>query len=461
MEDMILEKLITDETYSNRAIEVIQERFFSGEDERRICQLIKNHWARFSRKPTWDSLFVEAAALHVSEEVNKQINDKLEHLREQRFEVDSEWLIDSTQAWLKNRSVFMAVKDAIFILEGHDKKQTIDSLPQLFENSLSVSLDQSIGHDYFRDAEEQYEYYHSDEVRLPTGIKMFDLITKGGPSRGTFNIFMSTQTGGFKTGTKCHMSANYLMAGKNVAYFSMEMSEQKIRERIDANLLKIDIDNLESLPKDAYLSRISKLKELTHGNLKIKQFPTSSTHVGHMRFLLKQWKAQDGFVPDVIIVDYVNICASQRLKSDAGSFFLIKAIGEELRGLAVEWNAVMWSSTQSNRGGFSSGEDINIDDTSESFGLPNSLDLFLGIITSVEMDARGLIMFKQLKNRYGPITEKNIKFPMGIHKAQMRLHDLSTEDPREQFKENREKAEAVKKLTHEKPPEKSFDTWKF
>jgi replicative DNA helicase len=458
MEDMILERLVSDDTFSNRAAEVIQSKFFSGEHEQKICLLIKDHWTRFGRKPTWDSLEVEASSLHVSEETHKQIIGKIAELRDRESEVDSEWLLKSTQDWMKVRSVNCAVMDAIQILDGRNNKLTMDSLPGLFEEALGISLENSIGHDYFRDAESQHDYYIDDENHISTGLRMFDLITNGGTTRKTLNVFMSTKTGGFKTGTKCHIAAHSVMSGLNVAYFSMEMSENKIRERIDANLLRISVDSVCELPKDAYLSRIGKLKEMTKGTLKIKEFPTSSTHVGHFRFILKQWKAETAFVPDVILFDYLNICASQRIKADAGSFSIGKAVAEELRGLCVEYNAVGWSSNQSNRGGFNSGDDIDLDDTSESFGMPNALDLFLGIITNDELDAKGMLMYKQLKNRYKDLATHK-KFMMGVDKSQMRLFDLPFDDPRDQIAGHRVATKAVEQPKEQK--ESSFKGWNF
>jgi len=336
------------------------------------------------------------------------------------------WAEDTTESWCKERAIYLALMKSIQIADGQDEKHSNDAIPDILKDALSVGFDQHIGHDYIDDSEGRYEYYHRKENKIEFDLEMFNKITAGGISNKTLNIALAG-TGVGKSLFMCHYAASVLLQGKNVLYITCEMAEEKIAERIDANLLNTNIKEVAELPKTVFEKKINKLREKTQGQLIIKEYPTASAHVGHFRSLLSELKLKKNFVPEIIFVDYLNICASSRYRSavNVNSYNYVKAIAEELRGLAVEFDLPIFSATQTTRGGFTS-TDPDLTDTSESFGLPATADLMIALISSDELEELGQIMVKQLKNRYNDPTY-NKRFVVGIDRPKMRLYDCEQE----------------------------------
>jgi len=336
---------------------------------------------------------------------------------------DQEWLMSTTEKWCQDRAIHNAVMESISIIDGKHKSLTKNAMPDLLTKALAVTFDPSVGHDYIEDVEKRYDFYHEDEERIPFDLEYFNQITKGGLPNKTLNIALAG-TGVGKSLFMCHMAGNVLTQGKNVLYITMEMAEERIAERIDANLLNIPLDQLQHITKEMLTSKVDKLASRTNGKLIIKEYPTGSAHTGHFRALLNELKLKKNFVPEMIFIDYLNICSSSRMKGMGGainSYTYIKAIAEELRGLAVEFNVPLVSATQTTRSGFGS-SDPGLEDTSESFGLPATADLMFALISSEELEAQGQIMVKQLKNRYND-PNNNKRFVIGIDKSRMRLID--------------------------------------
>jgi replicative DNA helicase len=334
-----------------------------------------------------------------------------------------DWLLESTESFCQERAVYNAVMDSISILDGKDKNRTKNSIPEILSEALGVSFDSHIGHDFIDDFSERYDYYHRVEEKLPFDLELMNKITRGGLSRKSLNIILAG-TGVGKTLAMCHFAAANLAMGKNVLYITMEMAEEKIAERIDANLLNVASEDLQKLPREMYESKIARLKAKTAGKLIIKEYPTASAHAGHFRHVLNELNLKRNFVPDIIYIDYLNICCSSRIKtgSNVNSYTYIKSIAEELRGLAVERNLPIVSATQTTRSGFSN-SDPGLEDTSESFGLPATADFMIALIRSEDMDDRGQLMVKQLKNRYSDPADLR-KFVVGIDRVKMRLFDV-------------------------------------
>jgi replicative DNA helicase len=337
--------------------------------------------------------------------------------------VTMDWLLESTESFCQERAVFNAVMDSIAILDGKDKNRTKNSIPEILSEALGVSFDSHIGHDFIEDFEERYDYYHRVEEKVAFDLELFNKITRGGLSRKSLNIILAG-TGVGKTLAMCHFAAANLTMGKNVLYITMEMAEEKIAERIDANLLNVASEDLQQLPKEMYQNKIARLRSKTQGKLIIKEYPTASAHAGHIRHLLNELNLKRNFVPDIIYIDYLNICCSSRIKpgSNVNSYSYIKSIAEELRGLAVEKNVPIVSATQTTRSGYTS-SDPGLEDTSESFGLPATADFMIALVRDEEMDERGQIMVKQLKNRYSDPANTR-KFFIGVDRVKMRLFDL-------------------------------------
>jgi archaellum biogenesis ATPase FlaH len=336
---------------------------------------------------------------------------------------DEQWLIDSTEKWCQEKAIYNAIMDSIQILDGTDGKNDKGAIPELLSDALSVSFDPNIGHDYMDDSDSRYDFYHRVEERVPFDLEYMNKITKGGIPKKSLNIILAG-TGVGKSLAMCHMASANLLDGKNVLYITMEMAEEKIAERIDANLLNVTLDDLSALSKDMYDKKIERVRGKTSGKLIVKEYPTASAGSGHFRHLLNELKLKKHFVPDIIYIDYLNICTSSRIKGGAqvNSYTLVKAIAEELRGLAVEFNVPVVSATQTTRSGYSN-SDVGLEDTSESFGLPATADFMVALISSEELEDLGQIMVKQLKNRYGdPNTYK--RFVVGVDRAKMRLFDV-------------------------------------
>ena len=380
---------------------------------------------KYGNQPTKEALSIELDnRKDLTDEEFKSILTIVETLSD--AQVDMQWLVDTTEKFCKDKAVYNAILNGIQIIEGKDKEHTAEAIPSILSEALAVAFDQNVGHDYVEDGENRYEFYHKKEEKLEFDLDYFNRITKGGIPQKTLNIALAG-TGVGKSLFMCHMAASTLMQGKNVLYITLEMAEERIAERIDANLMNITMDDLHDLPKKMFTDRLSKIQTKTNGKLIIKEYPTASAHTGHFRSLLKELALKKSFRPDVIFIDYLNICSSSRFKGNAnvGSYFYIKAIAEELRGLAVENNVPIMSATQTTRGGYAN-SDVGLEDTSESFGLPATADLMFALISTEELESLNQIMVKQLKNRYNdPGTNK--RFVVGIDRARMKLYDCEQE----------------------------------
>ena len=378
---------------------------------------------KYNKLPTLETLQIELQDTSISDDQFTMAMDIVPQLFTKE-PIDENWLLDSTEKWCQDRALYNAVMESISIIDGKHESLTKNALPDILSKALGVSFDKNVGHDYVENAEERYEFYHTEEDRIPFDLDYFNKITKGGTPRKTLNMILAG-TGVGKSLAMCHLSAAALTEGRNVLYITMEMAEERIAERIDANLLNVRIDQLDKMSKDMFTAKVHDLSRKTSGKLIIKEYPTGSAHVGHFRALLNELKLKKQFEPDIIFVDYLNICSSSRMKAMGGSinsYTYIKAIAEELRGLAVEFNVPLWSATQTTRSGYSN-SDVGLEDTSESFGLPATADLMFAIISTEELQQSGQMMVKQLKNRYNDPTQ-NKRFVIGVDRTKMRLFDV-------------------------------------
>jgi replicative DNA helicase len=405
-----------------RVLPFIKPEYFEGVYQqlfREVAQFV----AKYNKLPTAESFKIE---LDESTKFNdEQYRHAVEIIPEifRVEEVDETWLYNRTEKWCQDRALFNAVMESITIIDGKHQKLTKDALPDLLTKALSVTFDTNIGHDYLENVEERYEFYHAQEEKTAFDIDLFNQITKGGLSNKSLNICLAG-TGVGKSLFMCHVAASALNLGKNVLYITMEMSEERIAERIDANLLDVPIDQIEHMSKEMFSSAVNRLKTKTNGKLIVKEYPTGSANANHFRALLNELKLKKGFEPDIIMIDYLNICASARMKmgGSVNSYAYIKAIAEELRGLAVEFDLPIVSATQTTRTGFNS-SDPGLEDTSESFGLPATADLMFALVSTEELEQQGQLMVKQLKNRYND-PNKNKRFLIGIDRSKMRLYDV-------------------------------------
>ena len=417
----ILSNLIHDQDYMRKVIPFINETYFDNFSERNIFKEINNHITKYETLPTKSILGIEIENRNdLSEDMFKECLDVIDKLQEEK--IDQNWLIDTTEKWCKERAVYLALMESIKIADGKDKTRSRDAIPSILSEALSISFDDHVGHDYFGDADARFEFYHRKEDKIAFDLDMFNKITKGGLPRKTLNIALAG-TGVGKSLFMCHQAASSLLNGQNVLYITLEMAEERIAERIDANLFNVDIKSLIDLPKPMYDTKVEKLVKKTHGRLIIKEYPTASAHAGHFKSLLNELSLKKGFSPDIIFIDYLNICSSSRYKgSIVNSYTFIKAIAEELRGLAVEYDVPIVSATQTTRSGFGS-SDVDLTDTSESFGLPATADFMFALISTEELEELNQIMVKQLKNRYNDPT-MNKRFVVGIDRAKMKLYNL-------------------------------------
>ena len=425
LEQTILKNLIYNEEYLRKVLPFIKDEYFTDYAEKVLFKEITEFTEKYNSPPT-----IEAVTLAVQERRNlsedqlEQCNDCLKEIVKNSNETSKmEWLVDKTEKFCQEKAIYNAVLGSISILEGKDKTHDKGSIPQILSDALAISFDSSVGHDYLEDSDSRYDFYHKKEERIPFDLDFFNKITKGGLPKKTLNIALAG-TGVGKSLFMCHVAAGCMVQGKSVLYITMEMAEEKIAERIDANLLNVTLDDLTNLSKEAYDKRVAKLREKTVGKLIIKEYPTASASAIHFRTLLNELNLKKGFIPDIIFIDYLNICCSSRIKSGANvnSYTYVKAIAEELRGLAVEFGVPIVSATQTTRSGFSS-SDPGLEDTSESFGLPATADLMFALISSEELEELGQIMVKQLKNRYNdPGFYK--RFTLGIDRSKMRLYDI-------------------------------------
>jgi replicative DNA helicase len=419
----ILKNLVHNEDFARKTLPFLKEEYFSDSSERQVFKRITDFMTKYNSRPTREAIGIEIeSSSNLSEEEHKRSMELVRNLVEPE-PVIMDWLLESTESFCQERAVFNAVMDSIAILDGKDSNRTKNSIPDILSEALGVSFDSHIGHDFIDDFAERYDYYHRVEEKLPFDLDLMNKITRGGLSRKSLNIILAG-TGVGKTLAMCHFAAANLAMGKNVLYITMEMAEEKIAERIDANLLNVASEDLQKLPRDLYENKIARLKAKTTGKLIIKEYPTASAHAGHFRHVLNELNLKRNFVPDIIYIDYLNICCSSRIKtgSNVNSYTYIKSIAEELRGLAVERNLPIVSATQTTRSGYSN-SDPGLEDTSESFGLPATADFMIALIRSEDMDDRGQLMVKQLKNRYSDPADLR-KFVVGIDRIKMRLFDV-------------------------------------
>ena len=423
IERTALSSLVSNEDYARKVIPHMRADYFSDRAERLVFEEIKAFTEKYSKIPTQTSLEVEVQnRKDLNEEDFRRVIDVIKTLSTE--EVDYDWLVDSTEQFCKDKAVYNAIIEGISIIDGKHKDADVSSIPSILSDALAVGFDNHVGHDYVLDSDSRYDYYHRTETRIPFDLDFFNRITKGGLPPKTLNIALAG-TGVGKSLFMCHMAANCLSQGRNVLYITLEMAEERIAERIDANLMNVSIDDLHDLPKTMFESKIDNIRKSTAGALIIKEYPTASAHVAHFRGLIKELAIKKSFRPEIIFIDYLNICASARFKGSANvnSYTYVKSIAEELRGLAVETNVPIMSATQTTRSGFVS-SDIGLEDTSESFGLPATADLMFALISNEELDDLNQILVKQLKNRYNDPT-LNKRFILGIDRAKMRLFDVS------------------------------------
>lgn len=425
VEQTILKNLIYNDEYTRKVLPFIRPEYFTESSDRKVFNAIHEFVQSYNVPPS-----IEAIALAIKEARNltdvevDRCEETLKEIRETATDKSElQWLVDRTEQFCQEKAIYNAVLGSISILEGKDKTREKGSIPTLLSEALAISFDNSVGHDYLENTDERYDFYHRKEERLPFDLEFFNKITKGGLPAKTLNIALAG-TGVGKSLFMCHVSAGALVQGKNVLYITMEMAEEKIAERIDANLLNVTVDDLMSMPKEMFDRKVSRLREKTVGKLIIKEYPTASASATHFRSLLNELQLKKSFVPDLICIDYLNICCSSRLKAGANvnSYTYVKAIAEELRGLAVEFGVPIISATQTTRSGFTS-SDPGLEDTSESFGLPATADLMFALISSEELEAMGQLMVKQLKNRYNDPNYYK-RFTVGIDRSKMRLFDI-------------------------------------
>ena len=421
LEITILRNLIFNEDFTRKTLPFINEIYFPKIEEKILFQEIDSFVQKYKNLPTKESILIELCnRKDIIEDENRLVKELISQLNPE--DVEQQWLLDTTEKFCKDRAVHNAVLDGIKILDKKDTKRTPEAIPGILADALAVSFDNHIGHDYIEDAEARFKYYHTKEKKYQFDLRYFNKITKGGVPSKTLNIALAG-TGVGKSLFMCHCASAYLAQGLNVLYITLEMAEERIAERIDANLLDTTIDDLHALPKDLYDSKILKVKNKTNGQLIIKEYPTASAHSGHFRALFNELALKKSFRPDVVFIDYLNICASARFKGgNISSYFYIKAIAEELRGLAVEFNVPIFSATQTTRTGFVS-TDIGLEDTSESFGLPATADFMFALMSNEELEQLGQMKVKQLKNRYND-PAINRSFIVGVDRAKMRLYDV-------------------------------------
>jgi replicative DNA helicase len=425
LEQTILKNLIYNEEYLRKVLPFLKTEYFSDLTERTLFNEITSFTETYNTTPS-----IEAVGIAVKERRNltsdevQRCEDYLKEIEaNSKTESEIQWIVDKTEKFCQEKAIYNAVLGSISILDGKDKNHDKGQIPKILSDALAVSFDNSVGHDYLQDSDERYEFYHRTEERIPFDLEYFNKITKGGLPNKTLNVALAG-TGVGKSLFMCHCAAGAMVQGKNVLYLTLEMSEEKIAELIDANLLNVTVDDLMDLPKDMYDKKVAKVREKTTGKLIIKEYPTASASVIHFRTLLNELNLKRSFVPDIIFIDYLNICCSSRIKAGANinSYSYVKAIAEELRGLAVEYNVPIVSATQTTRSGFTS-SDPGLEDTSESFGLPATADLMFALISSEELEELGQIMVKQLKNRYNDPTYHK-RFTLGIDRAKMKLFDI-------------------------------------
>ena len=421
VENLIIKNLLNDEEYVRKTLPFIKSEYFSDSGQRNLFEIILKYFSDYNASPSKEALEIEAGNLkNVSDDQYNSLLEYIKNIDDEKSDLD--WALDTTEKWCKERAIYLALMESIKIADGNNKEKGPEAIPSILSDALAVSFDNHIGHDYIEDYEQRYESYHKVDAKIPFDLEMLNKITKGGLVNKSLNVALAG-TGVGKSLFMCHVASSCLMQGYNVLYITMEMAEEKIAERIDANLLNVNIQDLAQLPKMMFENKVNRIAKKTQGKLIVKEYPTASAHVGHFRALLNDLSLKKSFRPDIIFVDYLNICASSRYKGSANinSYTLVKSIAEELRGLAVEAEVPIVSATQTTRSGYGS-SDVDLTDTSESFGLPATADLMFALISTEELEQLGQIMVKQLKNRYNDLSV-NKRFVVGIDRAKMRLYD--------------------------------------
>lgn len=422
IEKVILQNLANDDVFMRKVIPFLKRDYFIDSNEKIVYDKIKNFIDEYNVIPTKDALVIASQNdKSLNEDQYKEVVELIHEL--EPTDHNKDWLYKETEKFCKDKAIYNAILQSISIIDGRDTARSEDGIPQLLQDALGVCFDNNVGHDYIESADKRYEFYHRVESRVPFDLEYFNKITNGGMPNKTLNVCLAG-TGVGKSLFMCHVAASVLAQGKNVLYITLEMAEERIAERIDANLMNITMDQLKDLPKTIFDNRIEKIRAKTEGTLIIKEYPTTGAHTGHFKALLNELQLKKQFKPDIIIIDYLNICASSRFKGGANinSYTLIKSIAEELRGLAVEENLPILSATQTTRGGYGN-TDVELTDTSESFGLPATVDFMFALISTEDMEKMNQLMVKQLKNRYNDPTI-NKRFVIGVDRAKMKLYDL-------------------------------------
>ncbi len=455
IETTIIRNLIHNEDFSRKVIPFIEPSYFENRSEKIIFEEISSFIVKYGSAVTIEALNIEVEnRSDVTDDEVKEIREMNQYLNDSP--VDQQWLLDVTEKWCRDRAIYLALMESIQLADGKDDKKGRDAIPSILSDALAVSFDNNIGHDYLLNYEDRYDFYHKKEEKIEFDLEYFNKITKGGLPNKTLNIALAG-TGVGKSLFMCHHASSVLLQGRNVLYITMEMAEEKIAERIDANLLDVSIQNLNDLPKSTFEKKVINISKKTQGHLIIKEYPTASAHAGHFKTLLNELALKKSFKPDIIFIDYLNICASSRYRagSNVNSYSYIKAIAEELRGLAVETNVPVVSATQTTRSGYGS-SDVDLTDTSESFGLPATADLMFALISTEDLEGLNQLMVKQLKNRYNDPTIFK-RFVIGVDRAKMRLYDCE-QKAQEDILDNGSEEEYNK---DEKVSKKTFAEFKF
>ena len=454
IETTIISNLIYNEEYCRKVLPFIKTQYFNDKKERVVFETVCEFVVKYGKMITKEILHIELDnRKDISDSELADSNQIVENISDNSS--DYQWLLDTTEKWCRDRAIYLALMESIQIADDESEKQNRDAIPHILSEALSVSFDHNIGHDYIKDFESRFEFYHREEEKIPFDLEFFNKITKGGLPNKTLNVALAG-TGVGKSLFMCHLASSVLLQNKNVLYITLEMSEEKIAERIDANLLNVNIQSLMNLSHSDFETKITKLSKKTQGKLIIKEYPTASAHSGHFKSLLNELSLKKSFKPDIIFVDYLNICSSSRYKGSAvNSYTYVKSIAEELRGLAVENNVPIVTATQTTRSGYGN-SDVDLTDTSESFGLPATADLMFAIISSEELENLGQIMIKQLKNRYNDPTIFK-RFVIGIDRAKMRLYDVD-QSAQKEIVDSGQDLEYNKSSS---PVKKSFEEFKF
>ncbi len=455
IEFLVLKNLLYNEEYLRKTIPFLKPEYFQDTNQKVVFQEIFEFVTQYNELPTKEILSIE---IEKRKDINEDSFKEVTHLVSclDNDPTDFEWLVDTTEKWCRERAIYLALLDSIAIADGNDKEKTPDAIPSILSDALAVSFDNHIGHDYLQDYEERYDSYNRKEDKIEFDLEYFNKITKGGLPNKTLNIALAG-TGVGKSLFMCHVASSVLLQGKNVLYITLEMAEEKIAERVDSNLLNVNIQEIGDLPKPMFESKVTSIAKKTQGTLIIKEYPTASAHAGHFKALISELSLKKSFKPDIIFIDYLNICASSRYRGNANvnSYSYIKSIAEELRGLAVEANVPIVSATQTTRSGFGS-SDVDLTDTSESFGLPATADLMFALISTEDLEGLNQILVKQLKNRYNDPTIFK-RFVVGIDRAKMRLYDCEQNAQDDLLDTGKEEEYD----NEEKTFKKSFEGFKF